>query len=151
MTSSVRQSVAAVLGEELSRQEKAQRIAGLVRQARNYRWVGLYDVTRERVSLLACDGPGAPAYPEFPVTQGLTGSAIQQKHTVVVGDVRTDPRYLTAFGSTLSEIIIPVLNKDVVVGTIDVESERANAFSAADQRMLESVARAAAPLWWNRR
>jgi L-methionine (R)-S-oxide reductase len=151
MTSSVRQSVAAVLGEELSRQEKAQRIAGLVRQARNYRWVGLYDVTRERVSLLACDRPGAPAYPEFPVTQGLTGSAIQQKHTVVVGDVRTDPRYLTAFGSTLSEIIIPVLNKDVVVGTIDVESERANAFSAADQRLLESVARAAAPLWWNRR
>src|SRR6266567_5670862 len=41
-----------------------------------------------------------------------------------------DPRYLTAFGNTLSEIIIPVLDEksSVVVGTIDVESEQANAF-----------------------
>jgi len=44
--------------------------------------------------------------------------------------VRNDPRYLTAFGNTLSEIIIPVLDEKngAVVGTIDVESERANAF-----------------------
>jgi L-methionine (R)-S-oxide reductase len=83
------------------------------------------------------------------VTTGLTGSAIQGKSTVVVGDVRSDPRYLTAFGSTLSEIIIPILDPrdSRVVGTIDVESERANAFSAADQETLEQCANAALALW----
>ena len=68
---------------------------------------------------------------------------------VVVGDARSDPRYLTAFGSTLSEIIIPILDPrgTRVVGTLDVESERANAFSDADQNMLEECAKAAFALW----
>ncbi len=67
---------------------------------------------------------------------------------MVVGDVRNDPRYLTAFGSTLSEIIIPVLDgNNVVIGTIDVESEEANAFSEEDWRILEECARVARPLW----
>jgi putative methionine-R-sulfoxide reductase with GAF domain len=69
----------------------------------------------------AYSGPSAPAYPQFPVTKGLTGVAVREKRVVVVGDVRTDSRYLTAFGSTLSEIIIPVLDEKTgaVVGTIE--------------------------------
>jgi len=59
--------------------------------------------------------------------------------TVVVGDVREDPRYLTAFGSTRSEIIVPVLDRAgrKVVGTIDVESEEVDAFSEEDCAALE--------------
>ena len=66
-----------------------------------------------------------------------------------MADVRKDPRYLTAFGNTLSEIIVPVLDPQsrTVIGTFDVESERANAFSISDQHMLEECARAALPLW----
>jgi putative methionine-R-sulfoxide reductase with GAF domain len=98
---------------------------------------------------MAYSGPGASAYPQFPVTEGFTAAAIREKKTVVVGDVRTDPRYLTAFGSTLSEIIIPVLDEksSVVVGTIDVESEQADAFSEGDQQVLEECLRVASPLW----
>jgi len=66
-----------------------------------------------------------------------------------VGDVRNDPRYLSAFASTLSEIIVPVLapGEERVIGTVDVESEQANAFSDRDQRMIEQCAQAALPLW----
>ena len=80
---------------------------------------------------------------------GLSGAAIQQRKAVVVGDVRSDPRYLTAFGSTLSEIIVPVLapGEDRVIGTIDVESGQANAFGPRDQQMIEQCAQAALPLW----
>ena len=101
------------------------------------------------VSLIAYSGPGAPAYPTFPVTQGLTGAAIREKATVLVGDVQSDPRYLTVFGGTLSEIIVPIVHPQSgkVIGTIDVESERANAFSPSDQQLLEECARAALPLW----
>ena len=114
-----------------------------------YRWVGVYDVSAELVSIIAWSGPGPPAYPTFPVTKGLTSAAIREKSAVVVGDVRSDPRYLTAFGSTLSEIIIPILDprESRVIGTIDVESERANAFSATDQKQLEQCAHAALALW----
>jgi GAF domain-containing protein len=83
------------------------------------------------------------------VSEGLTGAAIVQKKTVIVGDVRSDPRYLTAFGSTLSEIIVPVLDPsgERVIGTIDVESASANAFGPQDQRMIEQCAQAALALW----
>ncbi len=128
---------------------RAKRLAELIRTLGEYRWVGIYDVTAEQVSIVAWSGPGAPEYPKFPVTKGLTGAAIQQKRAVIVGDVRNDPRYLTAFGSTLSEIIVPVLapGEERVIGTVDVESEHANAFSARDQQMIEQCAQAALPLW----
>ena len=81
--------------------------------------------------------------------QGLTGAAIEHRRAVVAADVRNDPRYLTAFGSTVSEIIVPVLapGENRVIGTVDVESEQANAFSARDQQMIEQCAQAALPLW----
>ena len=141
--------IASVLAEVLPRAEKARKIAELICRSHNYRWVGVYDVGPELVSIIAYSGPGAPAYPQFPVTQGLTGSAVRERKAVVVGNVRTDPRYLTAFGSTVSEIIIPILAEKTgaVVGTIDVESERSNAFAGEDQRALEECARAARPLW----
>jgi len=131
------------------RVEKARRLAERIQKLGEYRWVGIYDVGAELVSILAWSGPGAPEHPSFRVIEGLAGAAIQEKRAVIVGDVRNDPRYLTAFGSTLSEMIVPVLapGGGRVIGTVDVESERANAFSASDQQMIEACAQAALPLW----
>jgi putative methionine-R-sulfoxide reductase with GAF domain len=66
-----------------------------------------------------------------------------------VGDVITDPRYLTAFGSTRSEIIVAVIEPATrkVVGTIDVESEHKYAFTDADRAYLERCAAAIADLF----
>ncbi|HKS80978.1 MAG TPA: GAF domain-containing protein [Candidatus Acidoferrales bacterium] len=131
------------------RPAKARRLAELVQKLGDYRWVGVYTVGAETVSILGWSGPSAPEHPTFPITRGLTGAAIQQKQTIIVGDVRNDPRYLTAFGNTLSEIIVPVLDPSGtrVVGTVDVESERANAFSARDRETIEQCAQAFLPLW----
>lgn len=131
------------------RARKAAAVAGAVRRAGGYRWVGLYEVGDEEIATLAFDGPGAPAHPRFPVSQGLSGSAVASAETVVAGDVREDPRYLTAFGSTRSEMIVPVVDRDThrVVGTIDVESELVDAFSEEDRSALERCARAVAPLF----
>ena len=132
------------------RAEKAKRLAELIRKLGDYRWVGVYDVGAETVSIIAWSGPGAPEHPSFPVSKGLTGAAIQEKRAVICGDVRTDPRYLDVhLASTLSEIIVPVLSPGGghVIGTVDVESDQLNAFSARDQQMIEQCAQAALPLW----
>jgi L-methionine (R)-S-oxide reductase len=128
---------------------RATRLAEMIRKLGEYRWVGVYDVDEQNVSIIGWSGPGAPAHPTFPITDGLTGAAIREKKAVVVGDVRNDPRYLTVFGNTLSEMIVPVLSPGGgrVIGTVDVESERANAFTASDQQMIEHCAEAALPLW----
>ncbi len=141
--------IRSIAGGSDDRAAKAKRLAELIGKLGRYRWVGVYDVGAEQVSLIAWSGPSAPEYPTFPVGRGLTGAAIEHKRVVVVGDVRNDPRYLTAFGSTVSEIIVPVLapGEDRVISTVDVESEKANAFSARDQQMIEQCANAALPLW----
>jgi GAF domain-containing protein len=131
-----------------NRAEKAKHVAEGIRKLGDYRWVGIYDVGVEEVLILAWSGPGAPEFSKFPVSKGLTGAAIGEKKTVIVGNVRNDTRYLTAFGSTLSEIIVPVLSPNgVVIGTVDVESERANAFTDRDGEMIEQFIAAALPLW----
>jgi GAF domain-containing protein len=131
------------------REQWAAGIAKAIRRAGGYRWVGIYEVTEEEVANVAFDGPSAPTHPRFPKTQGLSGAAIASKETVVVGDVRKDPRYLTAFGSTRSEIVVPVADRagQKVVGTIDVESEQEEAFSEKDRSALERCAAAIAPLF----
>jgi len=60
----------------------------------------------------------------------------------VVNDVTADPRYLTAFASTRSEAIVPVVDpaKAAVVGTLDVESAERDAFTDADRQALEGCA-----------
>ena len=48
----------------------------------------------------------------------------------MVADVHKDPRYLPTFGSTQSEIVVPIMDEHgQVVGMIDVESEKLNAFT----------------------
>ena len=128
-----------------------QALADLLRNRGNYRWVGLYEVDhlRATVNNIVWSGPGAPEFPTFPLSKGLTGSAIANQTTVNVGDVDSDPRYLTAFGSTRSEIIVLVFDEalESVVGTIDVESEEPHFFNQETQEILEACAVVARPLW----
>jgi len=142
-------NVQRIVAARLPRSVRAKALAELIRSLRSYRWVGIYEVGTVSVSAIAWSGPNAPAYPVFSVTSGLTSAAIRERKTIVVGDVRTDPRYLTALGNTLSEMIVPVLDSggQRVLGTIDVESEFANAFSAEHAAECEDFARLALPLW----
>lgn len=67
---------------------------------------------------------------------------------VVVQNVSRDPRYLVTFAGTGSEMIVPVkLEDNLVVGTIDVESDHVKAFEERDRFFLESCAGALVGLW----
>ncbi len=134
----------AALASDQGRAEKAVRVAALIRRAGAYRWVGVYEVTDHEIAAVGWSGPGAPAHPRFPVTQGLSGAAVASRRAVVVGDVTADPRYLTAFSSTRSEAIVPVVDPatGAVVGTLDVESAERDAFTDTDQQALERCAAA---------
>jgi L-methionine (R)-S-oxide reductase len=136
-----------LVNSPLPRIEKARELAQVVKCARDYRWVGLYDVTPEEVVAIAWTGSDPPAYPRFPVTKGLSGAAVASRAPVVVQDVTTDPRYLTAFGSTRAEAIFPVTVEGRVVGTIDVESDRINSFTPEDEQFLKVCTVILTPLW----
>ena len=119
----------------------ARSLTSEVLNSRKCRWVGVYEVTDDRISLVAHTGTKAPAFPSFPVTQGLSGVAISTKTHVISNDVRNDPRYLTAFGSSGSEMIVPIIERDIVVGTVDLESDELDAFRDEDAAVVDEIVR----------
>jgi L-methionine (R)-S-oxide reductase len=129
------------------REERARAAAGLIRAARPYRWVGLYDVSESEIAVIAWDGPEPPTYPRFPLSKGLNGAAVASKRPVIVQDVASDPRYLTTIAGTRGEMIYPILRSTNITGTIDVESEKLNAFSSEDETLLAACADALRWLW----
>src|SRR5215471_15817975 len=116
-----------IVSTKVSRVVSLQAVADTIRHIGGYRWVGLYDVDHVAgvVRNVVFSGPGAPEYPQFPIDKGLTGAVIVEKRTINVGVVAADARYLTAFGNTQAEIIVPIFNRanQKVIGTIDVASE----------------------------
>ncbi|MEO5755189.1 MAG: GAF domain-containing protein [Chthoniobacterales bacterium] len=119
-----------------------KRAAEMVRAERKYRWVGIYKIERGDFVIAAGTGDDPPTYARFPVTQGLCGAVAESRETLIVADVHKDPRWLPAFGSTQSEIVVPILNEDSdrVAGVIDVESDKLDAFTDDDRDFLEHVA-----------
>jgi putative methionine-R-sulfoxide reductase with GAF domain len=109
--------------------------------------VGIYSVTDTHVENEAWSGPSAPAHPVFSVGKGLTSHAIRTGRPVVSNDVATDPRYLTNQQDSGAELIVPVLKHGRVVGTLDVEDHRTDAFTADDVARYEQLAQTLTQLW----
>lgn len=135
----------------LCRIDRLRQAAEFLRRCGNHRWLGLYDVDYNagEVRNVVFSGPSPPSYPIFPIGEGLTGIAITENRTVNIGDVALEPRYLTAFGTTRSELVVPIFDemRKVVVGTIDIESDVLRAFADKDQVFYEDCAEIIAPLW----
>jgi len=78
---------------------------------------------------------------EIPLGEGITGAAALMRQPVLVGDVRSDPRYLNAMDAVRSELAVPMLARGgKLVGVIDIESTRLNAYSEYEQSLLQLIA-----------
>jgi diguanylate cyclase (GGDEF)-like protein len=66
----------------------------------------------------------------IPFGKGLIGTAAQQKKPVYAPDVSLDARYIPLFADTKSEIAIPLMVRDEVVGVLDIQSEQLDAFDS---------------------
>lgn len=126
---------------------RARRAAELIRAGTGRRWVGIYGVTGSEVRNLGWSGPAPPAFPTFRAEKGLTGAAVRSGSTVVSNDVVTDARYLTNQDTTGSELIVPILLAGAVVGTLDIEDPRENAFDQSDLDRFELLAETLAGLF----
>lgn len=72
--------------------------------------------------------------------EGITGAAAATRTPILVGDVRTDPRYLNALDAVRSELAVPMETRGRLVGVIDVQSTRPNAYTEQDRALLRLIA-----------
>jgi GAF domain-containing protein len=106
-----------------------------------YSWVGIYLMDGNELVLGPYLGKPSP-HTRIPLNRGICGAAASQKQTIIVDDVNSDPRYLACSLDTRSEVVVPILRGDTVLGEIDIDSDRPAAFGAADRALLEAVAAA---------
>ena len=66
----------------------------------------------------------------MPLDKGITGAAARLKRPVYVPDVSKDPRYVVSAQSTRSELAVPLMVRDEVVGVLDCQSQQLNFFDS---------------------
>jgi L-methionine (R)-S-oxide reductase len=111
----------------------------------HYSWVGIYLVEGDDLVLGPWKGPEATEHVRIPVGQGICGAAAASGQTEVVDDVNADPRYLACFPSTRSEIVVPIVHEEQVVGEIDIDSDTPAGFGDEDRALLERIAQVISP------
>jgi len=104
--------------------ELLQRVAESVKRVVDYEMFGILLLDEDRQELVLRQavnfGPGKEKS-RLPVSEGLCGAAVRSKEPVRVGDVGADPRYVRLVEETRSELAIPLVHKDRVVGVFDLE------------------------------
>jgi sigma-B regulation protein RsbU (phosphoserine phosphatase) len=76
----------------------------------------------------------------IPIGQGISGSAAAVRQPIRVADVRSDPRYINVIDSVRSELAVPLLFKNKVIGVIDIQSSHVDYFTPEQQEILALLA-----------
>jgi L-methionine (R)-S-oxide reductase len=121
-----------------------KKIVGLLHHRMlKYNWVGFYMLEPQArppmLVLGAFEGAMTP-HTRIPLNEGICGAAASSGQTVVVDDVKKDPRYLACSLETKSEIVVPVFVHGKVVGELDIDSHFPAAFGTEDQQLVEFCA-----------
>lgn len=101
-------------------------------------WVGFYLLEDNELVL----GPfqGLPACVRIPLGRGVCGTSAAQRTTVRVADVHQFPSHIACDAASQSEIVIPLLKNDNLIGVLDIDSPIKQRFDDRDQHYLEQFA-----------
>lgn len=77
---------------------------------------------------------------DIPLGRGIVGYAAQHRQAVLVPDVSKDPRYIQLNPETRSELVVPLIYQDKVVGVLDLEHTRRGFFTDDHKRTVTTLA-----------
>lgn len=99
-------------------------------------WAGFYLLEDGELVL----GPfqGKTACVRIALGKGVCGTAAKEKRTVRVEDVHAFPGHIACDSASRSEIVVPIIRNETVLGVLDIDSPSVNRFSEKDQQLLEA-------------
>ncbi|GAC1416579.1 MAG: GAF domain-containing protein [Candidatus Velthaea sp.] len=103
-------------------------------------WSGVYLLRADELVL----GPfyGRPACVRIALGRGVCGTAAEQRETVIVPDVHAFPGHIACDPASRSEIVVPLLEGDRLIGVLDIDSPRTGRFGAPERALFEQLAAA---------
>jgi phosphoserine phosphatase RsbU/P len=136
--------VADVLATSLDLDTTLRRVAEVVRKVIDYEIFAILLLNEKTQELRIRFQMGYPQdYADrsrIKVGEGVTGRAAQTKQTVLVDDVTDDPSYISAIPNVRSELAVPLITKNRVIGVIDIEAREPGYFTEDHSRLLTLVA-----------
>lgn len=98
-------------------------------------WVGFYLYKNNELVL----GPfqGKPACTHIEIGKGVCGTAVETKSTQLVIDVHKFPGHIACDSQSNSEIVVPIIKDNKVIGVLDIDSPIVNRFDAVDKKHIE--------------
>lgn len=100
-------------------------------------WVGFYLFDGDKLYL----GPfqGLPACTEIKLGNGVCGSSAKERKTYIVQDVHAFEGHIACDANSNSEIVVPIVKNNQLIGVLDIDSPIKNRFDEVDQKYLEKV------------
>jgi len=136
--------VADVVNTTLDLDTTLRRVAELVRKVIDYRIFAillLNEKTQElRFRFQVGYSREVAERLKIKVGEGVTGIAAQRREAILVHDVSMDPRYISAVPNVRSELAVPLIVKNRLIGVIDIESPLPNHFTEEHKRLLTLIA-----------
>ena len=117
-------------------------VAALIQEAFHFWWTGFYRVIGEQLVLGPFQGPVACTRIGF--GKGVCGTSWKERKTIVVEDVEQFPGHIACSSESKSEIVVPLMKNNEVIGVLDIDSERLATFDQTDKEWLEQIAEATA-------
>lgn len=135
--------VAAATSETLDLERLLQQVAEIVKKVVAYDLMAilLYSDRQQGLSIRYSIGhrPELVKNLVIKLGEGLTGSAAALREPILVGDVRKDERYLNSVDAVRTELAVPMIARGKLVGVLDVQSTRLNAFTEYEKSMLRLI------------
>lgn len=101
-------------------------------------WAGFYLVKNGELVLGAFQGK--PACVRIKIGKGVCGAAAEKRETLIVRNVHEFPGHIACDAASNSEIVIPLVKNNELIGVLDTDSPILNRFDETDKRELERVA-----------
>lgn len=113
-------------------------VAAALKDVFGWWWVGFYLVKENQLVLGPFQGPVACTRIGF--GKGVCGTAWKEKRSILVPDVNQFPGHIACSSASVSEIVVPVFNKEnEVIAVLDVDSERYDVLDEVDVVWLEKI------------
>ncbi|HEY0163505.1 MAG TPA: SpoIIE family protein phosphatase [Edaphobacter sp.] len=136
-------SLADALNTTLDLNALMHRVADLVRAVIDYRIFSILlinDRTQELWMRFQIGHSAEIERTRVKIGRGIVGQAALQRKTLRIDDVTKDVHYISANPNVRSEMAVPLIIKNRVIGVLDIESEVTGFFTPEHQRLLELVA-----------
>jgi len=112
-------------------------IAAAIKEQFGWFWVGFYLVKGDELVLGPCQGPVACT--RIRMGRGVCGTVWQKASTIIVDDVEKFPGHIACSSLSRSEIVVPLISNDQVMGVLDIDSSSLSSFDETDKFYLEKI------------